>query len=222
METNDKPPEKSLAFSKKWIIGAALTILLGAIGSGVWDVLAKPGLGWLVTSVLKVAGFFSQAITDLPYSSAALDPSTMPSVILLGMVQGCFFAGFGWIFVWIIVQYFRYRKGLLRAPSPPAPPMRRSDPFLLPAVIALIVLLLGTSAIMLLASTVISKAMKLRQVWEANFVIMTAHVPQDQVVQLRARFAALTSKADYQAFTGEARRIAQDAKVTLRSETNEF
>ena len=67
----DSPPENvDLPNNRKnRVVQVALRLLgvltIGAIGSGMWDVVAKPGLGWVVTSVLGVAGLFSQAVSDL-------------------------------------------------------------------------------------------------------------------------------------------------------------
>ena len=51
----------------KWFIGIIGTILLGAIGSGVWDWILSGFFSWLGVSLLSIASGISQAYLDLLY-----------------------------------------------------------------------------------------------------------------------------------------------------------
>ncbi|MCC9162581.1 hypothetical protein LNA76_04505 [Alcaligenes sp. MMA] len=55
----------------KIISGIAATILLGAIGSGVWEKLLAPGLNWLATHTAQYISSISSRYRDDIYASAA-------------------------------------------------------------------------------------------------------------------------------------------------------
>ena len=64
---------------RKSVVWAILgAIILGAIGSGLWDMLAKPGLGTVGRLLLNIVTLGSKTIRDAAYSSAALNPTAMP------------------------------------------------------------------------------------------------------------------------------------------------
>lgn len=63
-------------------------ILIGIVGSAIYDAIVKPGFG-VVSKFLF--GFFtlgSQRMRDSAYSNAALDPSSLPALMLLMFLAG--------------------------------------------------------------------------------------------------------------------------------------
>src|SRR2546423_480145 len=71
---------------RKSVVWAILgAIILGAIGSGLWDMLAKPGLGTVGRLLLNIVTLGSKTIRDAAYSSAALNPTALPSLIFLAV-----------------------------------------------------------------------------------------------------------------------------------------
>src|SRR5205807_1241025 len=59
------------------------TIILGAIGSGVWDSLAKPGLSRFGRIILNTVTLGSESARDSAYSSAALDPTPIAPLLII-------------------------------------------------------------------------------------------------------------------------------------------
>lgn len=55
------------------------TIVVGAIGSGLWDVGIKPSLLWLGQRLLDVVTFGSTTAKDNAYAAAALDQTAAPA-----------------------------------------------------------------------------------------------------------------------------------------------
>lgn len=60
-----------------------VAILIGAIGSGVWDLIAKPGLSKFGNLFLTIFTLGSNKIRDYAYSAAASDPSPIAPLIIL-------------------------------------------------------------------------------------------------------------------------------------------
>ncbi len=56
---------------KKVVVGAAATILLGSVGSGLWEVALRPAGQWAVRSLLTVITLGSSAVKDDVYREAA-------------------------------------------------------------------------------------------------------------------------------------------------------
>jgi hypothetical protein len=74
--------EKQKMKISKIAAGIIGTVLLGAIGSGIWDIVFRPGydrLGHFVTDI-------SQSAEDAAYLSAALDPTPIPNLIILFLI----------------------------------------------------------------------------------------------------------------------------------------
>jgi len=70
----------------KWIIGICATILLGALGSGLWSVIFEPTLGWLGKVFLSLVTLGMSAARDSVYARAALSFGEFPSVFLMELV----------------------------------------------------------------------------------------------------------------------------------------
>jgi hypothetical protein len=58
-------------------------ITIGVLGSGMWDLLAKPGLGRLSRLAISLVTLGSSAVRDIPYASAALDPASLPGLLII-------------------------------------------------------------------------------------------------------------------------------------------
>ena len=78
--------------------GVLVALLLGAIGSGIWDLLFRPGLS-RVAGV--VTGTWSRA-DNAVFSSAALDPRSLPDLITLALVA----AIPSWFAIWFLMETF--------------------------------------------------------------------------------------------------------------------
>jgi len=61
----------------------AATLLIGLVGSALWDVITWPGMTKLTRWLLTILTFGSNSIRDSAYSMAALDPYPVTGVIIL-------------------------------------------------------------------------------------------------------------------------------------------
>ena len=74
--------------------GIAAAIVLGAIGSGLWETLLSPGLELTVSGVVRLFAALSHTFKDFVYSEAARGFHEKHSLALLVFLL-CFFAGVG-------------------------------------------------------------------------------------------------------------------------------
>jgi hypothetical protein len=194
-------------------LGLLGTIAVGAVGSGLWDIVAKPGLGWIVSSILAFAGFFSRTVSDLPYSSAALDATPLPSLLLLmlaALVAPSLYSGpmIRWYLKHHVDPRLEAAGGLEKIVT-----FRR---ILTGLTIGFTLFLTASGG---LAFTVTNKAIAIRRTWEANLTLLAPHVSAERLLQLGAQFSAITSREEYRSFEGQANQIRTLSGITFRKET---
>jgi hypothetical protein len=85
--TDSNKENQHIKLSKRIIYYILSAIILGAIGSGVWEIIAKPGLTTLSRTILDILTFGSKTLKDAAYSSAAMNPTPLPSLILLSATK---------------------------------------------------------------------------------------------------------------------------------------
>jgi len=73
----------SMVGNKRAVLAVIGAIILGAIGSGLWEMIAKPGLSSLGRLFLTLVTFGSESARNNAYADAALDPTAIPSLVLL-------------------------------------------------------------------------------------------------------------------------------------------
>jgi hypothetical protein len=104
MSQNEKPlspvpDDKVSRRARKIILGLIGTVLLGALGSGLWELLFRPGISRIGSLITQLSSAADAAV----FTSAALDPRPVPDLIaLLVIVQvplwfGTFFLVVGYI-----------------------------------------------------------------------------------------------------------------------------
>ncbi len=85
-EDDTQIPDRERRFmdspKKRIFAGALLTILLGAIGSGIWDIIFRPSLNRAGSLVTRL----SQHADNAVFTTAALNPLPLPSLIILMLI----------------------------------------------------------------------------------------------------------------------------------------
>lgn len=113
---------------KRVLSGVLLVIVLGVVANGIWDVVAKPGLTRCGRVCLDTITLGSEAIKDATYSSAALNPNPIPSLVLfvlLSTLPPCFLA---WLLLdWLVKPTVVKRVGLKEAEKEIAAISRAAD-----------------------------------------------------------------------------------------------
>lgn len=64
-----------MSIAKNKIVATIVgTLVLGALGSGLWDVVVKPGGRWMGRAILTAATLGSSGVKDAVYREAAKGP----------------------------------------------------------------------------------------------------------------------------------------------------
>lgn len=223
----------------RWVIGLLGAVLIGAIGSGVWEMVVRPGLSGIARGVLTVLTFGSNTLRDAAYSTAALGAESLPALMLLyalALVPLLVMVRVGFrSFVGprldrkLDAEDAEAHKEIwrkagseeeanlaideLRANT--TAKLRRSIWWLEAAAMVL----LGFAALQIyLSFSVLNQAVLIQRVFFANLAIAAPHLTAEQEELLRAQFSAVTTRAEYAALNQQIRQVADANGVRLREE----
>ena len=185
--------------------------MVGAIGSGVWDVVAKPGLSRAANLLLGILASGSSTLRDLPYSMAALNPYSLPPLLLfLVVATGVPGALFGALTAgpagrWLLTRIEKRDKA-------------RRQRALRVLVSVAFAYALFLAVIGVVSFSVLNRAIAVRRIHEANMEMIAPFVPSEEVLRLRAQFASMVSRADYLAVVSRLKVVAAAHQARLRDE----
>jgi hypothetical protein len=192
---------------KKWIAGVAGAVVLGAFGSGLWELAIKPGGVWFFQAVLSAVTFGSKHLKDQVYLQAArghheaiAGDAVMLLFVFLGLFTGAALHMLSEI----------HRPDIAESSAPKF--VFKSSRFLSRA---LGVSLLALSAFMLVRSAESQTATDLCTFFDQSLSICSPYLDDHEVRLLKARFAALRSRDEYIEMTDQLRRIASANHVKL-------
>jgi hypothetical protein len=96
-----------LAGWKKVVLGLIATIILGAVGSGLWDLAGKPATQWFGQAILTGATLGSSAIKDATYREAAKGFHEASALALVGLISGASLGAWGGFMGYLTVRTMR-------------------------------------------------------------------------------------------------------------------
>lgn len=194
------------------------TVILGAIGSGVWDVLAKPGLSSLGRLFLSILSFGSTRVRDYAYENAALDPYPMPAVLLSGALAGAMLV-IGTLFVMLTLAALRTKNDEVKSghDTNEANSSRISKQISVRRrVLVAVTIMLSLIIVELYVSLAISVAVSLKRTFESNILICSPLLSTPEEKRFRAQFAAIRTKTDYEALDASFRSLCTSRGARLR------
>ncbi|MFO0600276.1 MAG: hypothetical protein U0228_33510 [Myxococcaceae bacterium] len=219
--------EKKTSFAKA--AGALFAAIgVGAIGSGAWELVAKPGLSWVIQGFLNVVSLGSVTFRDGAYASAAMDPTGRPSEHVLGLIQ--------WVPFYAVVFLLVYVRQIIRemneekepAPSSQEERIARLEElknrifklrkramglarasYVFGAIGALLVL------IMIVNNARLSQQLAIWRTFHNNQARLGAVVSQERIRQFEASFASMTTRNDYLRLEQEMRAAGAAGGVSL-------
>jgi hypothetical protein len=100
---------------KRWGLGLVGTIVVGALGSGVWDLALKPSAQWMGQLVLTAVTLGSGAMKDQIYREAAKGFHEAAALEMLIFLNACLIGGCGGFAVY---TFEKYKSGTRRKESP--------------------------------------------------------------------------------------------------------
>ena len=181
-----------MALKWKWTVGILGTIVLGALGSGLWSVLFAPLGSFLVKFTLSLVTLGISSARDHVYASAASGYTERPSVMLL-----CFFGAtvfmvpFGLIAFYVATRRALRIRGSMRAEYQSREKRGKyvfrillPTEVLLGSVLFVQILLVGYT------NTIISR-------FHQALAIAKPHLSQQEYDQFVARFAKVKTRQDF-------------------------
>lgn len=199
-----KSIKKVLALRWRSLITTVIgTLLLGAAGSGLWDILFKPGLGKIGRVILYLITFGSKTLKNYAYESAALDPTPLASLVLILLLVS---------FVPLPLFFIGFKIGKWRVERKIEKLIRKAGRKLDYVMITMLLILV---LITLTASLILNQAVLISRVFRADLTICGPYISADQEKSLKSKFASMKTKVDYSLINKELNKIADEAKIKL-------
>jgi hypothetical protein len=216
---------------RKILTALAYALGLAILGHALWEIAVRPGITAAESRIRSIVTLGSVAVRDAPYSSAALDPTPLPSLLWLGLVAMVPPLALG-MFLSSEMDPL-YRRRMIRQVATKAAALQATNKALetsaaIRAVLAkrlwwlraaLVVLVLTVSVITSIASSVVNEAVAVWRTFHANLEMLGPHLTDADRLEFRAAFAGMKTRADYVALHGRLLKMAATSGVTLLQAT---
>jgi len=202
-------------------------IVIGVIGSAIYDALVKPSFGVVSNFLFGVFTLGSQQMKDAAYSSAALDPSGLPSLmVLMFLIVGMAF----YVVSTSVASELRRRRfdQNFEGPKMPKESLRSpredlSDKNIKTRKIRILLYLSRISAACFLVSAYImistlNQSILVWRVHTANLNIIAPYVQVDKILKLKSAFSAVRTEKEFVELYGVMKQIASQNNVQLRQD----
>jgi hypothetical protein len=205
--------DEGVRVSKRRVaIGVVGTILLGAAGSALWEMIFKPGLTGSARAFASLTTLGSRRVSDWVYQSAALDPAAGASVgalFLFGYIP--LWVAMGWIWADPLARITSRRYLLtFQSPRKRLNALKRIRQRWFWSLILAVCLLMT-----LPAAYLINRAVIARRVFVANVAILAPHITDAEYKRLYAQFSAMRSRSDYDNVERRLNELARVSRVKL-------
>ncbi|TAJ95161.1 MAG: hypothetical protein EPO31_01945 [Gammaproteobacteria bacterium] len=194
-------------------------IILGAIGSGLWDVFLSPIFNWAGDRLLTAASWAFGSFADSMYRQVSRDPTNFakfPYIVL--MISG---VTLPWLLsVFLLINLGRIRRSLNESPSRDIGVARDDmlgNVFSRSKLIIRLILPLALFTSLLYASTFYQDLHSWRAaIWvERCLAIVAPHLKSSESLQLQAKFRAIEKASDFYELEDQLRSIAGEHAISL-------
>jgi hypothetical protein len=209
-----------------WMRQAPITIvgvlLLGVVGSTVYDLLVKPGITSFGRLLLDVITLGSATLRNAAYSSAALDPTPVSALVLLQ--AGLFIAAFPAIRLIARARDSRdlekIREKIEQAGGGEKEALEKKLERLKKKLRKLRLFFWSIFVPwwigLFVAFAVHNQSVVIWRAFNANLAILAPHIASEKKSQLQAQFAAMETNSDYQSLMVQMKEFARIGNVMLR------
>jgi hypothetical protein len=202
---------------KRAALGVFATLFLGAVGSGIWEVLFRPGLSLFGDFLSSASASFESSV----YSMAALDPQPLPGLMLLLVLS----------ILPLMVSILFFMETFVR------PPLDRiikshierstrgvEDRLEIKRIVhrkrwaagGMGIIVMGVfGAVTLVGFTQQNEATKIWRIYQSNLEIIAAVAPEQDVRTFRAKFRMMKRREDFVALKREMDALAGRGSVSL-------
>jgi hypothetical protein len=208
----DSSNNKSIFRRPFWAVVGAITI--GVIGSGLYDLLVKPGISHLGDWFFNIVSHWSVTIKDAPFGSAALDPTSLPSLIII------FLMGSIPIYLFSVILFIvpmkaikeKLKKKVLTKKKRPSKTLKIASSIAAIVNIVCILLVIQT------ALSVLNKSIFIHRVFYSNLKICAPYINQLEEEKLISEFSNMETMLDYEKINSLLNKVATENGISLRKE----
>lgn len=179
--------------SRKVILGIGATIVLGAVGSGVWELVFSPTVSWLGRGLLTLATLGLESVSDSIYVDVAKGHHERSSLAIYGLVS------IGFLFAPLVLARRpllipKIRQFLEGKDPEQLEAMRKKNVRLLSHLL-LILTLLGT--VIFVRSLMHTYTNTAITYFNQSLNIVLPFISVEEERRFRSEFARISSKNDY-------------------------
>jgi len=209
------------------------TILIGAIGSGLWEIGIKPSLIWSGQLALDIITFGSTAAKDNAYKAAALDQTSIPAARLYAMTIGLFSAP---LVVFLMYEFgmspnrirrialsnstteehhtFDERLSRIEEITEQLKGYRKRLAIVRRSLLVILGVLIG---FVFVRHMIHNQSLLIWRSFNADLKQCAPYLTPDEEELIEAQFAAIQTKKDYSKILGEFAKIADKNHIVLHS-----
>lgn len=203
------------------LLGVLGTIVLGAIGSGLWELIFRPELGRISNLVTSISTFADRSV----YTGAALDPTPVPGLILLLVLvllpalMGMWFLHRGFLRPLvrsnIEKKIARYEEEAQLSSAEPGYVEKKINTNIRWLAGGGAVYCLLIFVFIFYALLIENKAIVVWRVFNQNIEILAPFVDAKQISILRSHFRSMKDRRDFEAIYRSMNAVASSHGVTL-------
>lgn len=204
------------------IVGA---LFLGALGSGLWDMLVKPSGRWIGQAVLTVVSLGSSSVKDAVYREAARGAHEAPSLVFLQLLLAVTLTlPFLLLFVTVLLQWLLRRVDSAKSGDLPQTrehsleeigrKTKNVKSLLVRQYVSLAVIFFLCGA-MAISGLKIIQANDAFTFFSQSMTICRPYMDEKQAELFYSRFARTQGRADFIAITADLRQLATSHQLSL-------
>lgn len=198
----------------KVVLGVAATIVLGAVGSGVWELVFSPSFTWLGRSLLTVVTLGLESVSDAIYVDVAKGHHELPSLIVYNLLGTIILMSL--LFGFFVIQNSLLRSKFRQSPEGKTPEQlkglkRRAD-YLLIWLLLVMTFLCTTVFVRSVMHTYTNIAVTY---FNQCLTIVLPYVSPEEERRLRSEFARISSRKNYEQLVNELREHATSNSIQL-------
>lgn len=183
-------------------------VFLGVSASALYDLLLKPGINGGARVLFDALTLGSQQIKDYSFNTAALDPTSLPSLTLLIFLA---------VFVFLLPFKKVFDHALIKLLGNPREASKRKKRVVL--LVVLPILTVMDLFLIFVPLNIVNQSVLTWRAFHANLAIISPHIDEAQRSELEAQFAAMKTEEDYREIEKHLSTLGQPNQVTLRSES---
>jgi len=198
----------SIQWRPQWLFAIVGTVILGAIGSGLWDSLFKPVLPWVAKTIFNIATLGLKQAQDGLYSEIAKGTYERAALDIFNLIMATIF----------FVAIVSVARGIstLRGAKNDANALKGLQPIIKRKLrIASVVLLSLISGYWVYHAVRMTYVVRAAANIEQYQLIVGPYLSGDQRLTIRSRVAQMSSKDDYEKIITDLGKVASAHKLRV-------